>query len=50
MLEEENRNLKKQLEDQIKETRKELKAVRENVVLYRLKRKIRHISGKEQPK
>jgi hypothetical protein len=46
MLEKENRDL----EDQIKETRKELKAVRENVVLYRLKRKIRHISGKEQPK
>jgi hypothetical protein len=44
ILEEDN----KRLESQLKATKAELKELRENVLFYRLKRKLRHISGKDQ--
>jgi hypothetical protein len=44
ILEEDN----KRLESQLKATKAELKELRENVFFYRLKRKLRHISGKDQ--
>lgn len=44
LLEQRNRQLKKELE----KVRQDMRDVRESVLLYRLKRKIRHLSGKDK--
>ena len=48
----ENAEIRKEAKDRDRETKKELekmiKELREDVFFYRLKRKIRHISGKDQ--